>query len=1313
MSSGKTNEASQAQPEAPKRTNFLSIPHIELHVENPLGKTVTIDATPTDCLMDIRQFLLETPDSCYFTCYQLQHEGKMINDFAELSEYPELKEGKINQLKMVPGFYDEQSARTHVRRLREIIVNPPVRITQKTNPYVSDKTAEAKTGKRSGKNKKKKGEGKNIEDSMVFNMTSYTKTEKKEAVPEVVRNINFSAWNPPPGNRRLRGDLMYLEVKSLEKNTLHITCSVAGFFLNSSTRDRFNPLPAKTDYKSHTLVELLKKASHSFSSKFSSLMNRKMTRHPYEVMPRPYPIHEWMAPTPTHAYDWNRAEDSLLTTYGMEGGRGVLRDWNEEYQCCHEMPRETLGDRILYNRTKYRVYHDFRDAAVKGACAVVNGNIPPINPMDEERAWVYLYNKIFFSLTIDGRDSYKDIGGDKVSHCNASHDLLGITYFEKADVKELYTLATLTVDYRGHRVMAQSIIPGIFHLDQASTHVYGTMDNSDSIKCSPDFHKLILKAADKLHIKEHKVVDVKGNTVTLASCVETKGILGSDRRHYVLDLTRMFPRDSNFPKYENNPTALLRPELVAHYCCRKAFTQVVAENKKKQEKAKKEAESKGKEGKGVPKENSTEAGAAAAVPTAAAAVGAAKEDADVKTENPADEGKVVAPETKKPVITPEEQMAAAKAALANRLAAQQETNTNYIKAMAGIKFNPDVLCNVTMPDKDEEKKDLGEVVAASTFLLNHIIPKLVAKDFRTLKDSPLDGTSLTKVMHKNGVNVRYLGHMAAMSTKLNMPHIAQLCTQEMIVRAAKHLLNGMLRDVKPDLQETQANWFLAPCIRKFLNSFFGPNCAGKGMEEDQLNAAVKVLEMQAKTDNDQEKQLPRSKRSKRKRNKKNSVVVKLKNGRNAPIDPLHPANLWVAIRSSIQKKFNCRLPMNMDFTARRKLCMLRSLCKKVGIQLACRKYDFDSKGDIFAVEDILDLFPIVKTIELNSKDAAEYLDHGKMYLGQGRLQLAYAKLHDAQGILHQTYGPMHEQSAQCYALIALVCYKAHDLMQAVEMQQKALLVYERVLGLDHSETAYAHSTMALFLHSIGQPKHAMTHIKRSLFLLELMCGPNHPDVAAAHINMAMIYQESGQMKKALEHLYQAKARWTMVLGAKHSQIGLCDHTIAVAHGMVGNFREAIKYEKSSKNLYTSALGEKNGRVVESVMWLQWFIKNAVQVEKGEFKSGIFPVHPQLSPFVWVSLQKLVPVRGLNNNDLVQLIKVSRRNKQLAAAVAAQKAKAAAAAAAETATSKDAGATNASARKKEKRKQKRKLQKQRAKAEKEAAEKESNAKAGAA
>jgi protein TIF31 len=66
---------------------------------------------------------------------------------------------------------------------------------------------------------------------------------------------------------------------------------------------------------------------------------------------------------------------------------------------------------------------------------VISKSIPPINPLDNERSHMYIYNNIFFSFALDSRDTYKDIGGDKIAYAGANNDLNGV---------KLYNLTVIT-----------------------------------------------------------------------------------------------------------------------------------------------------------------------------------------------------------------------------------------------------------------------------------------------------------------------------------------------------------------------------------------------------------------------------------------------------------------------------------------------------------------------------------------------------------------------------------------------------------------------------------------------------------------------------------------------------------------------------------------------------------------------------------------------------------------------------------------------------------------------------------------------------
>lgn len=91
---------------------------------------------------------------------------------------------------------------------------------------------------------------------------------------------------------------------------------------------------------------------------------------------------------------------------------GQTRDWNEELQTTRELPRKTLPERLLRERAIFKVHSDFVAAATRGAMAVIDGNVMAINPGEEAKMQMFIWNNIFFSLGFDVRDHYKDLGGD-------------------------------------------------------------------------------------------------------------------------------------------------------------------------------------------------------------------------------------------------------------------------------------------------------------------------------------------------------------------------------------------------------------------------------------------------------------------------------------------------------------------------------------------------------------------------------------------------------------------------------------------------------------------------------------------------------------------------------------------------------------------------------------------------------------------------------------------------------------------------------------------------------------------------------------
>lgn len=122
--------------------------------------------------------------------------------------------------------------------------------------------------------------------------------------------LTTSAWNPPPGHRKIHGDLMYLYVVTLEDKHYHISACSRGFYINQSTDEEFNPKAASPSHLCHSLIELLNQISPLFKRHFAILQKKRNQRHPFERVATPYQVYSWTAPMIEHTIDAIRAEDS-------------------------------------------------------------------------------------------------------------------------------------------------------------------------------------------------------------------------------------------------------------------------------------------------------------------------------------------------------------------------------------------------------------------------------------------------------------------------------------------------------------------------------------------------------------------------------------------------------------------------------------------------------------------------------------------------------------------------------------------------------------------------------------------------------------------------------------------------------------------------------------------------------------------------------------------------------------------------------------------------------------------------------------------
>lgn len=544
---------------------FIQDMGFTVKIVSPGAEPFDIQVSSMELVQEIHQLLMDREDSCHRTCFSLQLDGNTLDNFAELKNVEGLKDGSVIRVAEEP--YTMREARIHVRHVRDLLksLDPAdayngAECSSLTflNAVTQGDIMDKKTARSSDSvdctppDYIMPGAANNGSRPLMPLQPSAVGTAAKDLRgPQCIKVLTTSGWNPPPGHRKLHGDLMYLHVITLEDKHYHISACPRGFYINQSTEDIFNPKPASPSHLCHSLVDLLSQISPGFKRSFATMQRKRTQRHPFERVATPYQVYAWCAPQLEHGVDAIRAEDTFSSKLGYEEHiPGQTRDWNEELQTTRELPRKNLPERLLRERAIFKVHSDFVAAATRGAVAVIDGNVMAINPGEESKMQMFIWNNIFFSLGFDVRDHYKELGGDAAAFVAPRNDLQGVRVYSAVDLPGLYTLGTVVIDYRGFRVTAQSIIPGILEREQEQSVVYGSIDFGKTVLSHEKYLELLSKAGQQLKILPHSVLNDKDEPVELCSSVECKGIIGNDGRHYILDLLRTFPPDVNFLKVE-------------------------------------------------------------------------------------------------------------------------------------------------------------------------------------------------------------------------------------------------------------------------------------------------------------------------------------------------------------------------------------------------------------------------------------------------------------------------------------------------------------------------------------------------------------------------------------------------------------------------------------------------------------------------------------------------------------------------------------------------------------------------------------------
>uniref|UniRef100_A0A0N5BFZ2 Clu domain-containing protein n=1 Tax=Strongyloides papillosus TaxID=174720 RepID=A0A0N5BFZ2_STREA len=1125
---------------------------VQVKISLPNNASFEATLSTKEPSLELFQVISEREDCCYRTCYQLVTKGIRLDTFTELEKLVNLENGDV--IEFVQSDYSTREARDHVRRMCDILNINDI------STYVLNKNGSSFNYMG---NMKTNVEPDSKEGQMLAVPYDYVLPGAKDLnyshlVPDMTNKqmkafnyVGISPFNPPTPQRKLKGDVLYIYVETLEGKCYNITCSYKGWFVNSTSGYKFNSEQSPQHPSIyHELPDLLMSISLGFKKVWPKALKARIDMHVFEKLEATFPSFNWVVPSFEATQDYFRSEDETqIQKTGFEDLLpGGIRDWNEELCNAKDMPKKDFRERLDKDRLFYKSYSDFVKVAVKGAVAIIDGNVPSLNVSDDFKTQMFLYNSIFFSLGYDSKDHYASFGGNDAAHTISNNDLKGAKAFHALDKDGLYNLGLCLVDYKGYRVVCQSIVPGILEREQDADVNYGSVDFGKTVRCDETFAKPLEEVAKEMNSMPHTIVTVnpEGEEVKtkVFTSIETKGLVGKDGRNYVLDLFRTFPPDVNyiedakvtsmcekngFPKYCKHKVPCLRPEFIETFINSRTeefFSSL---------------------GSAI-KENEI-------LKTSKLAFASILEKLcqgdELETEEQTTEGRKVFKELLKKI-------------------------GSYSDSSIDIRFNNDCYYPGIKFSEDDDIEGHKDLLAESAeYLAFKVIPTFVQELLDTNPSTtPLDGYALSYNMHAKGINMRYLGYIAMLAEGIDKERFAyDLVVGEILARSIKHVF----RNYATELPRS----YTGSAIVHFLNCVFG------------------------NVEYDSKKSLKVKKGKKRSNSNDNNDSQGWKE--------LTTSDVWKNIADDSKKTFDYSLIYkNFDDLCKhmsiKKNVILRRFSKMVGLQFVAKTIKLDGKKLPFSENDLYNMVPVIKHLEPHAKDAYQFQRIGERLVIEGKIEEAQSYITESLQYMNYVYSGLHLDMAASLKIIAKLDYITNNSSSAYINLQKSITITERVRGLDYLFLIHDYITLSLYAFASKDVGASLQYLYRARYLTNVIFGDGHPILATIDGSLSIIlyfncdYDNSGKFFESyMEVIEKNKLKKN---GAEKKGITEVDIKTALicrlaasGYAIRGLFREAIKIEKIVYQIYSSFFGKNHGKVLESGQILKDYTEKAVNLQR--------------------------------------------------------------------------------------------------------------------
>lgn len=171
------------------------------------------------------------------------------------------------------------------------------------------------------------------------------------------------------------------------------------------------------------------------------------------------------------------------------------------------------------------------------------------------------------------------------------------------------------------------------------------------------------------------------------------------------------------------------------------------------------------------------------------------------------------------------------------------------------------------------------------------------------------------------------------------------------------------------------------------------------------------------------------------------------------------------------------------------------------------------------------------------------------------------------------FGDTHPEVANSYTSMGHIYKNKDQFEKAMEYYQKALAIQLDTLKKGDPLIGDSYHNIGTIRHILAEYDQALQYYKKALTIRILAFGKKHPKIADSYIDIGTTYYHLGKYPLALDYYHKALQIRSIIFGKTSPEVAFCYHHIGNILARQDSHDKAIEYQKKAVSIMINTFGE--------------------------------------------------------------------------------------------------------------------------------------------